>query len=91
MSIEDIFNDAVNEINSLPKGESPLTNTEKLEMYSLYKQATNGDNTTPKPGMFDLVGKSKWNAWSKLRGMDKEDAMMTYCEKYNELKETYSF
>lgn len=32
-------------------------NSDKLALYALYKQATEGDNTTPKPGMFDIIGR----------------------------------
>jgi len=29
-----------------------------------------GDNTTPKPGMFDVVGKVKWEAYNKRKGQN---------------------
>lgn len=31
-------------------------------------QGTAGDNTTAAPGMFDLKGKAKWNAWNEKKG-----------------------
>lgn len=39
-----------------------------LKLYGLFKQATNGDNTAEKPGMFQLTQKAKWEAWEKLKG-----------------------
>lgn len=36
------------------------TSEQKLELYSLYKQATAGDCGTPKPGFLDFGGKAKW-------------------------------
>jgi diazepam-binding inhibitor (GABA receptor modulating acyl-CoA-binding protein) len=33
-----------------------------------------------RPGMFDLKGKAKWDAWEKCKGTSKEDAMKKYCE-----------
>ncbi|KAG8125137.1 hypothetical protein E2320_020385 [Naja naja] len=42
-----------------------------------------------RPGMFDLKGKAKWDAWNKLKGMSKEDAIKVYIAKVNELKEKY--
>lgn len=32
-----------------------------IQFYGLYKQATVGDNNTPKPGMMDFTGKYKWS------------------------------
>lgn len=58
-------------------------NEAKLKLYSLFKQASVGPNTTTKPGAFDIVGKYKWQAWSNLGDMSKEQAMkeyMTYVE-----------
>lgn len=31
-----------------------------------------------RPGMFDLKGKAKWDAWEKCKGTSKEDAMQKY-------------
>jgi diazepam-binding inhibitor (GABA receptor modulating acyl-CoA-binding protein) len=45
-----------------------------LKIYGLYKQATVGDNNTPKPTIFDLKGKYKWQAWEELKGMSQEEA-----------------
>ncbi|CAH8601838.1 unnamed protein product [Schistosoma rodhaini] len=39
-----------------------------LELYALYKQATVGDNNTSSPGILDLKGKAKWNAWNGKKG-----------------------
>ncbi|MBN3294330.1 ACBD7 protein, partial [Polypterus senegalus] len=51
---------------------------ELLELYGLYKQATVGDINTEKPGMLDMKGKAKWEAWESKKGMSKEDAMKAY-------------
>ncbi|QWU86702.1 hypothetical protein CA3LBN_000920 [Candidozyma haemuli] len=51
-----------------------------LKLYGLYKQATVGDNTTAKPGVFDLKGKYKWQAWEDLKGTSQEDAEKQYIE-----------
>ena len=34
-------------------------------------QATIGKNTTPKPGMMNMVGKVKWTAWADLGDMSQ--------------------
>ena len=49
-----------------------------LKLYALYKQATSGDVNGSRPGAFDLVGQAKYTAWTKLKGLKKEDAMQQY-------------
>ena len=39
-----------------------------------------GDNATPQPGMFDLKGKAKWNAWTGKKGLSKADAQKKYID-----------
>ncbi|MFT3719026.1 acyl-CoA-binding protein [Pseudorhodoferax sp.] len=55
-------------------------NATLLRLYGLYKQASTGDNAVPKPGFSDMVGRAKWDAWNKLRGMSAEDAMQQYLD-----------
>jgi diazepam-binding inhibitor (GABA receptor modulator, acyl-CoA-binding protein) len=57
------------------------SNENLLKLYSLYKQATEGDVNIEKPANpFDMVGTAKFNAWDKLKGISKEDAMKMYIE-----------
>ncbi len=49
-----------------------------LELYALYKQATVGDTGGKRPGFTDPVGRAKYDAWSKKRGMTAEAAMEAY-------------
>jgi len=51
-----------------------------LKLYALYKQATEGDNATTKPGFSDLVGRAKWDAWTALKGTSADDAMQRYID-----------
>lgn len=53
-------------------------NASLLKLYSFYKQATEGDVKGEKPGMFDLVAKKKYEAWSGLQGMSADEAMNGY-------------
>lgn len=55
-------------------------NETMLKLYSLYKQATDGDVSGPKPGFFDFVGTAKYEAWEKLKGVGAEDAMKKYVD-----------
>ncbi|PAV72829.1 hypothetical protein WR25_19000 [Diploscapter pachys] len=71
------FDDAATKVKSL---KSSPTNDELLQLYALYKQGTAGDNTTAAPGMFDLKGKAKWNAWNEKKGKSQDEAKKEYVE-----------
>ena len=47
---------------------------ELLDLYGLYKQATEGDVAGSRPGMLDLKGRAKFDAWSKRKGTSKDEA-----------------
>ena len=49
-----------------------------LELYALYKQATAGDVGGDRPGMLDVRGRAKHDAWAKKKGMTKDAAMQAY-------------
>lgn len=68
------------------EGNFKPDNNLKLDMYSLFKQATEGDVKGKRPGMTSFVERAKWDAWKKLQGMSADDAMKTYIEKINALK-----
>ena len=57
-----------------------------LKLYGLYKQSTEGDNGTTKPGFSDLVGRAKWDAWNALKGTSADDAMQCYIDLVNTLE-----
>lgn len=69
------FEEAATRARDLP--ERPDNET-LLKLYALYKQGSEGDVSGDKPGFFDFVGVAKYEAWEKLRGMDKEEAMRQY-------------
>lgn len=46
-----------------------------LRLYALYKQAMQGDSRGPRPGFTDPVGRAKHDAWKKLAGVSREQAM----------------
>ena len=53
-------------------------NEAKLTLYALYKQATAGDVSGKKPGMLDMVGRAKYDAWSKVKGTSTDEAKQQY-------------
>jgi len=60
-------------------------NATLLKLYSYYKQASEGDVSGDRPGGFDFVGGAKYDAWSKLKGMSKDDAMQNYIKQVEKL------
>lgn len=84
MELTEKFEKAVKESKELP---SKPGNETLLRLYSLYKQATEGDvNTDPPSNPFDIVNKAKHNAWSELKGKTKENAMEEYVALVETLK-----
>ena len=49
-----------------------------LRIYALYKQSTAGDATGARPGFTDFVGRAKHDAWAKLKGTGRDQAMRDY-------------
>lgn len=65
------------------------TNEELLELYALYKQATEGDVSGERPGGFDFKAIAKHDAWEELKGKTKEQAMQEYIDLVNKLQQQY--
>ena len=59
---------------------------EKLDLYALYKQATEGDNRARKPGIFDIIKAAKWRAWSELAGTPQNVAKQRYIDLVTRLR-----
>ncbi|XP_075953757.1 acyl-CoA-binding domain-containing protein 5A-like [Anarhichas minor] len=81
---------AVKVIRSLPE-EGPFQPSDDMMLmfYSYYKQATSGPCNIPRPnGFWDTSGKAKWDAWSSLGNMTKEEAMRNYVEDIQLILET---
>ena len=85
MALKAKFEEAVNYIQTA-EGDFKPSNELKLEFYALYKQATEGDVSGKRPGMMDFVGRAKYDAWEKLKGMSSDDAMQQYIDKLESLK-----
>ena len=59
-----------------------------LSLYALYKQGTAGNAPEEGPSNpFDIVGKAKHEAWTKLKGMSTEEAQEKYIALVEKLKE----
>jgi acyl-CoA-binding protein len=53
-------------------------NDVKLQLYALYKQGAEGDVEGKRPGFTDMIGRAKYDAWAKVKGTSKDDAMKQY-------------
>lgn len=70
-------NDFLNAVNSIKQVKKVDTKTQ-LQLYGLYKQATIGDCNIKKPGIFDINGSAKYNAWNSCFSIPKSKAMSMY-------------
>ncbi|MFN4104002.1 MAG: acyl-CoA-binding protein [Tepidimonas sp.] len=77
------FDAALQRVKSLTQRPDNAT---LLQLYALYKQATEGDNTTPKPSLTDLVARAKWDAWNKIKGLSRDEAMQRYADLVDSLE-----
>jgi len=84
MELKEQFENAAAESKSL--SEKPSNDT-LLQLYSLYKQSTEGDVNVDAPSNpFDFVSKAKYEAWLALKGKTKETAMQDYISLVSKLK-----
>lgn len=82
MSQQQAFEQAQKDVKTLTKKPA---DTDLLFLYAHFKQASEGDVSGKRPGMMNMVARAKFDAWAKLKGMAKEDAMGKYVEKVNQL------
>ena len=61
-------------------------NATLLQLYALYKQASEGDASGERPGMTDFVARAKWDAWQALAGTGSDDARQRYIDLVEGLK-----
>ena len=84
MDLHQQFEQAVADTKEL--SEKPSNDT-LLQLYSLYKQASEGDVNVDAPSNpFDFVAKAKYEAWDAIKGKSKEAAMQEYIELVAKLK-----
>ncbi len=76
MDLKNQFEATIEKAKSL----SSQSNETLLELYSLYKQAMEGDVQGEAPSGFDFRGAAKYAAWEKRRGMTADEAMQAYID-----------
>ena len=82
--LEKAFEAAVADSKKLPERPS---NDVLLQLYALYKQATDGDVEGKRPGFTDMVGRAKYDAWAAIKGTASDAAMTRYIELISSLKD----
>ncbi|GAB3200408.1 acyl-CoA-binding protein [Pontibacter aydingkolensis] len=82
MTTQAEFESAVERSKSLTERPS---NDVLLQLYALFKQATEGDVNTERPGGFDFKNIAKWDAWKKQEGKSSEEARAEYVALVNRL------
>ncbi len=77
------FETAAEEVQDLPKRPD---NDTLLELYAFHKQANMGDVSGKRPGFTNFVGRAKYDAWAKIEGTSKKEAMQSYVDLVKRLK-----
>ena len=65
-------------LEKISQSNVDLSNDEKLDLYKYYKQGTVGNCNVKEPYFFDLKAHAKWKAWSSVKDMNKEKALLNY-------------
>lgn len=81
----DAFAEAQERVKKLSRRPS---NEQLLQLYGLYKQATEGDARGSRPGMLDPVGRAKWDAWAARKGTAPDEARRLYVGLVDDLART---
>ena len=84
MSLQNDFENATEKVQDL---SSRPGNDELLQLYALYKQATDGDASGKRPSRLKVKARAKFDAWSERSGMTSEEAMQAYIDLADELIE----
>lgn len=82
MQNQEAFDTAVKQSKTL--SERPA-NDVLLNLYALYKQATDGDVSGDRPSGFDFKGAAKYDAWAKIQGKSQDEASQEYIDLVNSL------
>lgn len=76
------FEQAQKDVHTLSKKPG---NEHLLVLYSHFKQATDGDVKGARPGLLNVTGRLKYDAWARLKGMSRADAEAGYIAKVKAL------
>jgi acyl-CoA-binding protein len=86
MAAQEDFEQAQKRVENLKQRPS---NDELLELYAYFKQGKEGDVQGKRPGMLDVKGRAKYDAWAGKKGMGREEAMQAYVDLVSRLESKY--
>ncbi|GLV35036.1 anorexia [Carabus blaptoides fortunei] len=85
-SLTELFNKSAEHVKKLvPNLEPPKL----LEIYSYYKQATEGSCNIPRPHWYEMQAKAKWDAWNSLGNISSDEAKKNYIKIISELDQQF--
>ena len=87
MALAEDFQAAVDRSKNLTRRPS---SEELLDLYALFKQASDGDVSGERPGGFDFKAIAKFDAWAGKKGKTKDQAMNEYVALVKNLVAAYS-
>ena len=79
---EEGFADARKKVEEL---YTRMDNKTIRKVYAYYKQATEGDISGKRPSALRFRDRVKFDAWSSISGMSREDAKSAYIDLVNDL------
>jgi acyl-CoA-binding protein len=82
-TLNEQFQQAVADTKTLSERPDNMT---LLKLYALYKQGSAGDVDGERPGLADMVGRAKWDAWNALKGQSSDEAQQAYIDLVEDLK-----
>ncbi len=82
MELNEKFEDAQRRVKTLSKMPTPDV---LLKLYGLFKQGSVGDVVGKRPGMLDVKGRAKFDAWASRKGMSSDAAKTEYVKYVDEL------
>lgn len=86
LSLESDFDDAKQYVEA---HAGAISQDDLLKLYGLFKQSVVGTCDKPKPGLLQFSQRAKWDAWSKLGNMSKEDAIAAYISELGRIAPTW--
>ncbi|KAJ7557285.1 hypothetical protein O6H91_05G120300 [Diphasiastrum complanatum] len=89
--LEEAFGAAANYVAKLAAEQRlKVSNDVQLQLYALYKLATEGPCSSPQPSALKISSRAKWNAWQKLGVVEPEEAMLEYIKKVSDINPTWN-
>ncbi|PPQ92378.1 hypothetical protein CVT25_008728 [Psilocybe cyanescens] len=77
-------------VASSNKVHSPFNSSHDFQCLTNERSATAGNVKSPRPGMWDMLGRAKWDAWAKHKDLDSYEAKWLYVEALLKVLRKYS-